>query len=63
MNQKIVEIYYKRTRFRIEEDRPEVGMHSIIFEARKNMKSFLNDNIENCKNQAFKEYGVPIDNW
>jgi hypothetical protein len=60
---KVYEVTQNNTIFRIEEDYPEVGVYLYVFENGKCIKDYLQDNIEECKLFALKEYNIPIGNW
>mgnify|MGYP001799522492 FL=1 len=49
--------------FLLEEDFPEVGVYMYISKAGRGFRDELQNNIDLCKEQAYEEYGVPLDAW
>lgn len=60
---KELEIEFKGVLFKIEEDHPEVGAYLYLYKDGKCIKDFLQNDIENCKQFALDEYGVPKEIW
>ena len=50
----------------IEEDIPEVGWYLYVFKDKTEsvcIYDHLQDELDYAKNQALKDYGVPLDSW
>ncbi|WP_375417997.1 hypothetical protein [uncultured Hymenobacter sp.] len=50
-------------RFEIEEDLPRVGAYLYRYEGEETTHDYLQDSIEDCKEFALEEFGVPLDSW
>ncbi len=49
--------------YKIEEDIPEVGAYLYVFNNNSCVNDFLQNTIQDCKNFALDEFGVPLDKW
>jgi hypothetical protein len=63
MEFKVLEVEYNGIKFKIEEDRPEVGAYLYVYCNNKCIKDILQDSIEICKEVALEEFGVPMGKW
>lgn len=63
MEFKIYEAEYNNLVFKIEEDHPEVGVYLYVYENSICIKDFLQNDIDTCKDLAYKEYQVPLNKW
>jgi hypothetical protein len=63
MKFKVLEANCNGTRFRIEEDYPEIGAYLHLYEGEKRIRNFLTDSIPDCKKIAFETYGVAESQW
>ncbi|MCG8340595.1 MAG: hypothetical protein MI674_05000 [Cytophagales bacterium] len=63
MNYKKFKARHKDFTFLIEEDFPEVGAYMYIEKSGKGFRDELQDNVDMCKEQAYEDYGVPLDAW
>ena len=63
MNLKTFKIEHNGLSFKIEEDYPEVGTYLYVFKNNKCIKDYLQNTVLDCKEIAFEQYGVPINNW
>jgi hypothetical protein len=64
MEFKVLEAKWNGMIFRIEEDWPEVGAYLYINEENgKGLYDYLQNNIEVCMEQAFEDFGVPMEMW
>ncbi len=55
--------YNNNFTFIIDEDFPNVGAAIYICENYKVIKDYFQKSVQICKEQAFEEYGVPIEDW
>ena len=55
--------HYNKLIFIIDEDLAEVGVNLYIVENNLPIKDYCQNNIYVCKEQAFEDYGVPIESW
>jgi len=44
-------------------DIPEIGSYLYIYINGKCEYDYLQDTVEYCKEQAFEEFGIPLDSW
>ena len=49
--------------FQIKEDLPDVGVYLYCYENNFCFADYLQNTIEDCKEYAFQEFGVPLDSW
>jgi len=63
MHLKILEAQYDGKVFRIEEDLPEVGYYFYVYEDGKCIFDYLQENCDQCKEQARKLFEVPLNCW
>lgn len=63
METKTLQVNYKGKQYKIEEDLPEVGFYLYVYENGKCIRDFLQNDIATCKQVAFEEYEVPINDW
>lgn len=61
MNSKILKAEHKGKGFKIVEEVPEVGVY--VYENDVYIKDFLQDSIFDCKDIAYKNYGVEDSKW
>ncbi len=54
---------HKEFSFLIREDKPEVGAYMYITKNGKGFRDELQNNIDICKEQAYEDYGVPLNAW
>ncbi len=47
----------------IEEDFPDVGFYLYIWKNGIGLNDYLQDSLAICKEQAFEEFGIPLDCW
>lgn len=47
----------------IEPDLPEIGAYLRIYEGGRDIADHLQDSIEDCKEFALEEFGVPPESW
>ena len=59
----ILETHFENRRFLIEEDMTEIGTYLRIFEDDRDTHDYLQDSVEDCKEFAEEEFGVPTDSW
>lgn len=63
MEYRVFETDYNGKQFRIEEDFPEVGVYLYVFQDGKCIIDDLQNDIETCKQIAFEDFQVPLNNW
>ncbi|MEI6092016.1 MAG: hypothetical protein WCR42_16315 [bacterium] len=44
-------------------DIPEIGSYLYIYKNGRCEYDFLQDTVDICKEQAFEEFGIPLDSW
>lgn len=42
---------------------PEIGSYLYIYKDGKNEYDYLQDTVDICKEQAYEEFGIPLDSW
>ncbi len=47
----------------IEEDLPGVGFYLYLWKNGVGLVDYLQDTVDICKEQAFEEFGIPMDSW
>jgi hypothetical protein len=47
----------------IKEDLPEVGWYMYVYRKDKDNRDELQNTLTICKEQALKDYGIPMDAW
>lgn len=55
--------FFANKKFIIEEDNPDVGFYLYVYKDNVCLKDYLQDSLIMAKENAFEEYGVPIDIW
>ncbi|MCP3660684.1 MAG: hypothetical protein GY830_10405 [Bacteroidetes bacterium] len=63
MDYKVFFLEYNNYTFKIEEDNPEVGVYLYVFKNDKCIKDYLQNTVQDCKEIALEDYGVPIKEW
>lgn len=63
MNFKVFEAKHNSLAFKIEEDYSEVGAYLYVYEDGRCIRDYLQNDIDHCKEFAYKKYEVPIDKW
>ncbi len=54
---------YKNYYALIDEDLPGVGWNLYIFKDGKGLYDNVQDTLEFCKEDAYEEFGIPLENW
>jgi hypothetical protein len=49
--------------FKIEYVNPEIGAYLYVYQGEDCIRDHLQNDVETCKEQAFEEYGVPLNKW
>lgn len=53
----------KNLHFEIVPDRPEIGVYLYVYDGEQCIRDALQNDKETCKKIAFRDYGVPLDEW
>jgi len=54
---------YQNTKAIIEEDLPDIGWQLYVYDCRKDIYDNVQDTLDLCKEDAFEEFGIPLDSW
>jgi hypothetical protein len=60
---RILESWYQNFRSRIEEDLPDIGWMLYVYENDFCIYDSDQDTLKMCQEEAFKEFGIPLDSW
>ena len=59
----MLEASYNELTFKISEYTPGIGAYLYVYKGEVDIYDYLQDSIDICKEQAYEEFGVPLDSW